>query len=474
MVGRYLMRNLFLEGRHLAVVVRPTRRMNVQQRIESILQRWEQEIGAPLPRPIVFEGDVCQPDLGLQPDEISWIRKHCNQIIHSAAVLQFSGASLDQEPWRTNLGGTKNVLELSRRCEISEFHYVSTAYVCGIRHGKVMESDLECGQEFRNDYERSKYQSEQLVRQADCFQSTTVYRPAVIVGDSKTGYTSTYHGLYLYLRLLATLVPQQKRNAQGLIETPIRMPISGDEPRNVVPVDWVADAISTIFCNPEAHGKTYHLSPDHYMCGRELLEHCYEFFNSCGVEFRGDGDRSGDNEFSKTYFANVSIYQDYETSDPTFDKSNLESVFDVVCPKIDKEMTLRFMEFGIANKWGKKRESVPKVERWFDSELANIARSATSLLQRLSSGEKETLPKFGIDIHGPGGGQWQFTASSDGSFEVLPGLPESPYPVLTMDDRQVSRLLKNGMERDVESPESHHPSSIWLDPIQSVLQPTRD
>ena len=231
LVGRYLMRNLFLEGCHLAVVVRPTKRMNVQQRIESILQSWESELGAPLPRPIIFEGDVREENLGLQPDEISWVREHCDRILHSAAVLQFSGASQEDEPWRTNLGGTKNVLEFSRLCQIPELHYVSTAYVCGIRTDKVMENELECGQEFRNDYERSKFESEKLVRQATHFSSKTIYRPAVIVGDSRTGYTSTYHGLYLYLRLMATLVPQLPRNADGIVETPIRLPLNGDEPR---------------------------------------------------------------------------------------------------------------------------------------------------------------------------------------------------------------------------------------------------
>ena len=198
------MRDLFLQGCHLAVIVRPTKRMNVQQRIESILQGWENQLERRLPRPIIFEGDVCKTDLGLGPEEILWIRNHCDRVIHSAAALQFNGAGIDEEPWRTNLGGTQNVLQLSRlRTGISHFHYVSTAYVCGQRDSLVCEHELETGQTFRNDYERSKFESEKLVRAATHFATKTIYRPAVIVGDSQTGFTSTYHGLFLYLRLVS-------------------------------------------------------------------------------------------------------------------------------------------------------------------------------------------------------------------------------------------------------------------------------
>ena len=289
LVGRYLMRDLFLRGCHLAVIVRPTKRMNVQQRIESILQGWENELGRRLPRPIILEGDVCEENLGLGTEEINWIRDHCARVIHSAAALQFNAANVDEEPWRTNLGGTRNVLHLCRMARIAHFHYVSTAYVCGQRNSLVFEHELETGQEFRNDYEQSKFESEKLVRAARHFVTKTIYRPAVIVGDSRSGFTSTYHGLFLYLRLLAILVPQQPRNRDGVIQTPIRLPMNGDEPRNLVPVDWVARVVSNIFCDSAAHGRTYHLTPDRCTSAREIIDYCYEYFNSCGVEFCGRG-----------------------------------------------------------------------------------------------------------------------------------------------------------------------------------------
>jgi thioester reductase-like protein len=475
LVGRYLMRDLFLRGCQLAVIVRPTKRMNVQQRIESILQGWENQLGRRLPRPIIFEGDVCKTDLGLGQEEILWIRNHCDRVIHSAAALQFNGAGIDEEPWRTNLGGTQNVLKLTRLAEISHIHYVSTAYVCGQRDSLVFEHELETGQVFRNDYERSKFECEKLVRAATHFATKTIYRPSVIVGDSQTGFTSTYHGLFLYLRLLATLVPQQPRNKDGVIETPIRLPINGDEPRNLVPVDWVTKVISNIFFDPAAHGRTFHLTPDKCTSAREVISYCYEYFNSYGVEFCGSGAvRRGENSFSERYFENVDIYADYETSDPGFDKSNVRRFArHLACPPIDKEMILRFMNFGETNAWGKKRERVPKVARWFDSQLANVAKSATKVFGKLNSNALGPLAKFGLDIRGPGGGQWQLTANQDGEFDVALGLPASCYPVLMMDDFQVNKLLasipSNGSKTDL----SWCPTTRWAAPIESVLIPAR-
>jgi thioester reductase-like protein len=107
----------------------------------------------------------------------------------------------------SNLGGTEQALKLCRTVGLREFHYVSTAYVCGQREGPIREDELDCGQEFRNDYEECKFQAEQLVRSADFLDDVTVYRPAIITGDSRSGFTSTYHGLYSYLHFPALVLP---------------------------------------------------------------------------------------------------------------------------------------------------------------------------------------------------------------------------------------------------------------------------
>jgi thioester reductase-like protein len=352
------MRDLLLQGHPLAVLVRSTKRETACKRIESVVARFEENLNQPLPRPVVIEADVCQPDLRLNKHQIQWISENCWSILHNAAALQFFGSSRDEEPWRTNFGGTKNILELARIADIEQFHHVSTAYVCGRRTEDVLETDLDCCQSFRNDYEHSKFAAEQLVRSSEHLKSTTVYRPVVIAGDSRTGYTCTYHGLFLYLRLIATLVPLQRRNENGLCETPIKLPLDGNEPRNLVTVDWVSEVISHLFSEPAAHGLTFHLSPDHCITTREFIDYCCEYFHSCGVEYIGrDADRVCDSDFAARLFENVKIYQAYETSDPHFDKTNLlKFAGHIRCPRIDKETIFKFIEFGQAHGWGKKRQ----------------------------------------------------------------------------------------------------------------------
>ena len=97
------------------------------------------------------------------------------------------------------------MLELCRDLGIRQFHHVSTAYVCGLRSDRCREAELDVGQIFGNDYERSKLEAETMVRQAAYLDRPTIFRPAIIVGDSESGYTSTFHGFYALLKLAHTL-----------------------------------------------------------------------------------------------------------------------------------------------------------------------------------------------------------------------------------------------------------------------------
>ena len=418
LVGQYLLQELYLAGQSkIAVVVRSSKRMNARQRIESILAKWEQD-GELLPRPIVFEGDVSEADLGLNREQLDWINRHVDRIIHNAAILQFNGADRNSEPWRTNLGGTQNVIALAESAGIKDFHYVSTAYVCGKRDSKIHEDELDCGQQFRNDYEQSKFEAELAVRNAAHLTNKTIYRPAVIVGDSKTGFTSSYHGLFLYLRLLATLVPQQQTNADGTHVTPIRLPISGDEPRNLVPVDWVARVISRLFVEPKSHGKTFHLVPDKFTTARDVIDFCYEYFNSDGVEYCEKSDeRPSDNDFATRYFENARIYQDYEKTDPLFDCQNLKQFAgDIACPEIDKDVIRKFMEYGQADAWGKRRSPLPEIDFDCYENLPTVLKVALKLASKTEMGGA-----FNVNVKGPGGGQWHVT-NENGQPEIHEGL----------------------------------------------------
>jgi nucleoside-diphosphate-sugar epimerase len=317
---------------------------------------WELKLGKRLPRPVIFEGDVNQSGLGLNPIQKSWVAEHCDRLMHNAANLSFYGSDRQGEPWRTNVQGTANILDFCREVGIDDFHYVSTAYVCGRRQGLIMEDDLDSGQGFRNDYEQSKMTSEKLVRSADFLDQITIYRPAVIAGDSRTGYTSTYHGIYVYLRLMSSLVWNTEPEPDGVRHTPVRLNMTGDEPRNVIPIDWASAVICHVFKTPAAHGRTFHLAPDEPITTRQVINAGYKYFNSRGVEFaRANGKQQHPiSKMDQAAHANKTMYEPYETSDPIFDTTNLKQfVAHLPCPKLDEAMIHRFWRYGEQDNWGK-------------------------------------------------------------------------------------------------------------------------
>jgi len=419
LVGRYLTRDLLASGKRLAVLARSNRRMSAHDRIELLLQRWEQKLGYSLPRPIVLEGDVSQPNLGLSTDDQRWISRHCTGLIHNAAVVKFEPAEHDQEPWRTNLYGTRHALDLAQRTGLRELHYVSTAYVCGNRSGVVREDELDCGQAFRNSYEESKFLAEREVMDSSGFSSKTVYRPSIIAGDSQTGYTSSYHGLMWYLRLLAMLVPQQPRDANGRIQTDIELPVSGDEPHNVITVDWVSRAICRLVENPNSRDRTFHLVSEAPTTFRAVIDWCCEFFNSTGVRFveRSLG-RRATSQFAEMFFSSSRVYQDYDACLVNFDNRNFKALVpDFPCPVISREQVIRYLEFGAQDAWGKRREQNP-VSLGAPKELAErIASKWIELM--LAEGNLASGAVYSLDIRGISGGQWHFIAGARSEQTVI-------------------------------------------------------
>ncbi|MFM7039078.1 MAG: SDR family oxidoreductase [Planctomycetaceae bacterium] len=430
LVGRYLIRDLLLNGHQLALVVRGSRRSSARERIEQILQYWEQQHQRPLPRPVVLDGDISKPSFGLSESDQLWIQQSCKSIIHSAAILEFFGADRNGEPWRTNLDGTRHMLELCERLGIRDIHYVSTAYVAGMQTAVVEESSLAAGQTFRNDYEASKFEAESLVRNASFPEHVTVYRPAVICGDSQTGYTNTYHGLFVYLRLMAMLIPCIPTGPDGRRRTPIRLAFTGEERRNLIPVDWVSAVMCRIFENPAARGLTFHLVPDVPTAARHLIDCCAEYFQSTGVLYAGDPEPENADDvplsedqrmFESLFRENAETYANYETTDNTFDASNTRRfVPDLPCPPIDRTIIHRYIEFGNSDKWGKRRPDYTPVPVWFEDFCRQSATPGSAATTRV-----------GLNLLGLGGSQLTLEFSNTGLVSVSRGLPSEQIPTLT-------------------------------------------
>lgn len=195
----------------------------------------------------VVPGDITRPRLGLDAAEHDRLTAGTVAVHHLAAVYDLAvGAELAE---RVNVLGTEHVVDFCRACERLERHnYVSTAYTAGWRSGLVREAELACGQTFKNHYESTKFAAEVLVRNAMHEVPTTIYRPAIVVGDSRTGATQKFDGPYYMLRTISA--------SRG----PLPQVGNPDALFNVVPVDFVVDAIAAGAREPEAEGLTLHLT----------------------------------------------------------------------------------------------------------------------------------------------------------------------------------------------------------------------
>jgi thioester reductase-like protein len=362
LVGRYLLRDLLLGGVPLAVLVRSQDGESAAQRVEAILTYWETNLGRKLPRPVCLEGDISREGLGLDADARAWVTGHCRSLLHNAASLTFIGKDRDREPWLSNLTGAQHVLDFCRQAGIRDLHHVSTAYVCGLRQGVILEDDVDLGQGFRNDYEKSKCEAEKLLRSATFLDQLTVYRPATIVGDSRTGYTSTYHGLYAYLQFAWVLVKYTERGPDGRHFIPVRLNATGDEPRNLVTVDWVSTVIAYLVQTPRHHGRTYHLAPLRPATARELEDAMSSYLGYYGPTFAGPGALTGGpmSALENQFYETVALYQPYWVSEPLFDSRNtLEAAGHLPCPPMDRALLHRLIDFGIADQWGKRNRRPP-------------------------------------------------------------------------------------------------------------------
>jgi thioester reductase-like protein len=215
-------------------------------------------------------GDIESPGLGLDPEDRTMLTERVTDIVHAAASVNFS-LPLDRAR-AINVAGTWRMLELAQDCVVSpgglrRFAYVSTAYVAGDHAGEFGEDELDVGQGFRNSYERSKFEAEGLVHEHADHLPVQVFRPSIVVGETATGWTNSFNVLYQPLKAFA-------RGASPL------MPGRRSTPVDVVPVDYVADAVFELSRRELAGNETYHLvsGPDATTAGR-LASMASRYFN---------------------------------------------------------------------------------------------------------------------------------------------------------------------------------------------------
>ena len=244
-------------GARAACLVQPKFEALAKERVAAL----EASDPALVGRIDLVSGDLTSAGLGI--GDAGRLAADTTEIWHLAAVYDLSVAR--EVGMRVNVEGTRNVLRFAEGCpSLRRHHYVSTCYVSGRYCGPFHETDLDVGQSFNNYYEETKFLAEVEVAGArDGGIPTSVYRPAIVVGDSRTGDTQKFDGPYF---LLQWLLRQPRRWAV--------VPLVGDPTMvrfNMVPSDFVIDAIERLSGLDSSVGRTYQLADPHPLTVDDLL-----------------------------------------------------------------------------------------------------------------------------------------------------------------------------------------------------------
>ena len=272
-LGRHVVASLLAHSQDAEVfaIVRSGRGGDPADRVRSALTKVGCGV-ADVERVVVVEGDLALPGLGLTPEVADRLAGGIDQIIHGAASVRFD-QGLEHARLR-NVETTGHLLQFAKQAGVSRFGHISTSFVAGCRDDRVSEGELDHAAGFKNAYEQSKYEAEQLLRSAGGDLSISVFRPSIVVGHSATGATSSFHMIYWPIKLYA----------RGWWRTLVARPTATVD---VVPVDFVADAIVRLMGSSDAAGNTYHLAagPERQSTVGELAELTRSYLDGPPVRF---------------------------------------------------------------------------------------------------------------------------------------------------------------------------------------------
>ncbi len=265
-----LVQRLATEGARFLLLVQPA----FMERARAEISRITHETDRCAADFRILEGDITQDDLGLSPVEREAARGEITIVFHLAAIYDLAAAR--DLAIRVNVGGTHNVNDFARTLpNLRRYHYVSTCYVAGKRKGVILESDLRHEEGFRNYYEESKYLAELEVDALKPDLPVTIHRPAVVAGDSQTGETAKYDGVYYLIHYL--------------LSAPRLLPlfnIGNDKVSlNLVPIDFVVEGMVALAKDQRAEGKTVQIADPKPLSTRGLFDAVARTINGRGSRF---------------------------------------------------------------------------------------------------------------------------------------------------------------------------------------------
>lgn len=378
-IGGWLALWFIEQGYMLHLLVRPGRNETAEARVISFLQGLAatDELKRRVREQVrVFTGDITEEGLGLSGRARHDATAGVGSFIHCAAIPKFV-EDKDRTVYRTNLLGTEHVIDFVKESGLKDFHYVSTAYVCGRRHGVMAEDDLSDEAGFHNIYEETKFLAEKKVREfaASGRSAVTIYRPSIVLGDSRTGATCNFIGPYVFFSALSKCKTLFERDlARGgkmasqfgihregdRLFIPFKVKGRKEATNNFVSVDYVVNAIGTLFKNNATRGRTFHLTNPEPITNRRLEEYTNDILGIRGAEVvERPAEGAGLMEFlGERFRREADIYAPYMTYEPAFDRSNVDALLpDLKPPANDQPYFEKLMAYGGSVNWGAKVKS---------------------------------------------------------------------------------------------------------------------
>ena len=252
-----LAERLAREGARFHLLVQPAFAARAREEAARIAR----ETGAPESGFRLAEGDITREDLGLSAADADAARAETTAVFHLAAVYDLAVAR--DVAARVNVEGTRNVNRFALSVRgLRRYHYVSTCYVAGRRTGLILESELRHGAGFRNHYEETKYLAELEVDALKGELPVTIHRPAVVCGDSRTGETAKYDGVYYLINYLR--MSPRALSLANIGNREVRL--------NVVPVDYVVEAMAALAADERAAGETVQIADPAPLTTEELFD----------------------------------------------------------------------------------------------------------------------------------------------------------------------------------------------------------
>lgn len=251
-----LLRRLARDHRRFLLLVQPAFAERARTEIENIAR----DSGRSAAAFVILPGDITAPNLGLSATDLETARAESTVVFHLAAVYDLAVAR--ELGMRVNVEGTRNVNEFVRLLpHLRHYHYVSTCYVAGKRTDRILENELQHEAGFRNYYEETKYLAELSVAALKSELPITIHRPSVVCGDSRTGETAKYDGVYYLIHYLQKWPAVLSAFNIGNTEVAL----------NLVPVDFVVEAMSVLARERRAIGKTLQLADPQPLSTRDLF-----------------------------------------------------------------------------------------------------------------------------------------------------------------------------------------------------------